>query len=218
MANKTIAVVLSGCGYLDGAEITETVSVLIALGEFGAAYQCFAPDMEIQPVDHLKVQPETGTRNALKEAARITRGKVLPLSELNPDQFDGVIFPGGYGAAKVLSTWATEGAGAKVIPDVTRVIAAFHAQSKPIGAICIAPTLVAKVLGSHGVTITIGNDAGTAAELAKTGAHHENCKVTDYITDRETKVISTPAYMYDSEPHLIFQGVRGLVRELVEMA
>ncbi|MGE0633566.1 MAG: isoprenoid biosynthesis glyoxalase ElbB [Pseudobdellovibrionaceae bacterium] len=216
---KKVAVVLSGCGFKDGSEITEAVSTLIALSQQGASYQCFAPDFTIDATDHLTGEEVIGDqRNIRTEAARIARGNVKDLSTLKSQDFDAIIFPGGYGAALQLCSWAQKGALCEVLPDVRKILTDFHAQSKPIGAICIAPVLVAKVLGSHGVTVTIGNDKETAAEIKKTGAQHVDCPVDDYITDRLTKVVSTPAYMYDAQPHQVLKGISGLVKEIVEMA
>lgn len=216
---KKVAVVLSGCGYLDGSEITEAVSFFIALHQAGAKTTCFAPNLELQTVDHLKKEPAGLPRNVLAESARLARSHVSNITELKAKDFDAIVFPGGFGAAKNLSDWASKGSQATVHPEVARVLKEFHKDSKPIGAACIAPTLLAKVFGADQVTVTIGNDKATAAEISKTGAHHENCPVDDYVTDRENKVITTPAYMYDeARPHEVFKGISGLVKELVEMA
>lgn len=215
---KKIAVVLTGCGFKDGSEITEAISTLIAIGQYGAQYQCFAPQLTFTATNHLNGEPED-TRNTLEESARIARGHIRPLSELSTDEFDAVIFPGGFGAALHLSDWAKQGSKASVLPEALRVVREFYQQSKPIGAICIAPTLIAKVLGDQEVTVTIGNDKETAQEIEKTGAIHENCEVTDYITDRAHKIVTTPAYMYDeATPFEVSQGINGLVKEVVEMA
>lgn len=216
---KKIAVVLSGAGYLDGSEITEAVSLLIALNQGGAEVHCFAPEMPTSAVNHLNGEGTSETRSVLQEAARIARGKIQSLDQLHEKDFDGIAFPGGYGAAKNLSNWAEKGAQCEVHPEVRRVILEFHNASKPIGAICIAPVLIARVLGNKKPTLTIGNDPATAAELQKTGAIHEECPVDDYISDRETKVVTTPAYMYDdARPNEVFAGIFGLVHELVEWA
>ncbi|HEX7676456.1 MAG TPA: isoprenoid biosynthesis protein ElbB, partial [Bdellovibrio sp.] len=138
---------------------------------------------------------------------------------LHAKDFDAIAFPGGFGAAKNLCNWAEKGAKCDVNPDVKRVILDFHSASKPIGAICIAPVLLARVLGDKKVTVTIGDDQDTIAEILKTGAQHEECPVDDYITDRETKVVTTPAYMYgDAKPNEVFAGIFGLAHELVEWA
>ena len=216
---KKIAVVLSGCGYLDGSEITESVSLLIALGEAGAEVTCFAPSIELTTVDHLAAKETSEKREVIKESARIARGKVKDLKDLLVKDFDGLAFPGGFGAAKNLGDWAAKGSQCEVHPEVRRVITEFHSDSKPIGAICIAPVLLAKVLGDKNITVTIGDDPGTAAEIRKTGAQHEDCPVDDYITDREGKIVTTPAYMYDdAKPHEVFKGIFGLAHELVEWA
>ncbi|WP_413559845.1 isoprenoid biosynthesis glyoxalase ElbB [Bdellovibrio sp. HCB209] len=216
---KKIAVVLSGCGYLDGTEITESVSLLIALHQAGAEVRCFAPDIELNEMDHLGKSATGAKRNVLKESARIARSEVSPLASLHAKDFDGIAFPGGFGAAKNLCNWAEKGAACDVNEDVKRVILEFYEASKPIGACCIAPVLLAKVLGKKKVTLTIGDDAATAAEIQKTGAQHEECPVDDYITDRETKVVTTPAYMYgNAKPNEVFAGIFGLAHELVEWA
>lgn len=216
---KKIAVVLSGCGYKDGAEITESVSLLIALSQRGAKTFCFAPDKEFPAVNTLTNVPLSHARNAMAEAARIARSEIQDLKDLKAQDYDGLAFIGGYGAAKNLCDWASKGSHCHVLPEVENAIKAFHLQSKPIAAICISPVIVAKVLGSEKVTVTIGNDKETIAEILKTGANHEICPVDDYVTDRETKVITTPAYMYGSaKPHEVFQGISGLAQELVEMA
>lgn len=216
---KKIAVILSGCGYLDGSEITEAVSCLIALTEVGVEPTCFAPNQDLSVTQHIEKKKTDQKRNVLEESARIARSEVQDLKNLRESDFDAVILPGGFGAALNLSNWANEGANTRVHPDVMRVITEFHKASKPIGAACIAPTLVAKVLGSEGVNLTIGDDLATAKEIEKTGARHVKCAVTDYVSDRDHKVITTPAYMYGSAtPAEVFTGVRKMIREVVEMA
>jgi enhancing lycopene biosynthesis protein 2 len=216
---KRIAVVIAGCGHRDGAEITETVSLLIALSEAGAKVSCFAPDIEFEEVNHLTGEKTGIKRNVKNEVARITRGKVETLENLNPNNFDGLCFSGGSGVAKNLCTWATQGANFSVLPHIEKIITDFHAESKPMGAICIAPVLLAKVLGKHNVTLTIGDNDSTIKEIEKTGARHEVCPADDYLSDRECKVVTTPAYMYDNAtPNEVFKGIFGLAHELVEWA
>lgn len=216
---KKVAVILSGCGHQDGAEITEAISTLIALSQLGVSYSCFAPTMTFHPTNHQTGEKNLAeTRDLLTESARIARGQIQDIQSLKEKEFDAIIFPGGFGAALHLSNWAEKGAQCQVHPQVERLIKEFHHSSKPIGAICIAPTLVAKVLGSQGVTVTIGNNAAVIEQIEKTGASHVECPVDDFITDRLHKVITTPAYMYDTEPHKVFKGIKSLVNELVEMA
>lgn len=216
---KKVAVILSGCGNKDGAEITEAVSLLISLSQNGAEYMCFAPSVEFEALNFINDQALGQKRNVLTEAARIARGKIQDLKNLDIKTYDALAFVGGFGAAKNLSDWAAKGAKCSVLPDVEKVIKAFHKETKPIAAVCIAPVLLAKVLGSEGVTVTVGDDKETIAEILKTGAQHEACPVDDYVTDRETKVITTPAYMYgNAKPHEVFKGISGLAKELVEMA
>ncbi|MGZ3747331.1 MAG: isoprenoid biosynthesis glyoxalase ElbB [Pseudobdellovibrionaceae bacterium] len=216
---RKVAVILSGCGNKDGSEITEAISLLIALGQNGAQYMCFAPNMEFTPLDFIKNEPLSPKRNVLTEAARIAREQLQDLKNLEVGKYDALAFVGGYGAAKNLSNWAEKGSQCTVHPEVAKAILDFHAASKPIAAMCIAPVILARVLGNEKVTVTVGEDKETIAEILKTGAQHEVCPVDDYVTDRETKVITTPAYMYDNaKPHEIYKGISGLAKELVEMA
>lgn len=214
---KRIAVVLSGCGHKDGAEITESVSTLIALSEAQTDIKIFAPNLEITATDHRSGTPD-GKRNVLTEAARIARGNIQDLKELSAKNFDAVVFPGGFGAALNLCDFAKSGSHCHVHPEAERVIKEFHLAEKPIGAFCIAPALIARVLGKEGISVTIGDDASTAKEIEKTGAQHVTCAVDDYITDREHKIVTSPAYMYDAKPHQVFNGIRRAIQELVEMS
>ena len=216
---KKVAVILSGCGFLDGAEITEAISTLIAIGQNGAAYEVFAPNKDVEETNHLTQKPTGQKRNVLQEAARIARGEIQPLEQLKAKDFDALAFPGGFGAALHLCNFAEKGSGGQIDPQVARVVKEFADSQKPIAAICIAPAIMALALGKKGVNVTIGDDAGTASELEKTGAKHQNCAVEKYVVDHSNKVITTPAYMYGSaRPHQIFAGVSGAIAELIKMA
>ncbi|MBX7230539.1 MAG: isoprenoid biosynthesis glyoxalase ElbB [Bdellovibrionales bacterium] len=215
---KKIAVVLSGCGNKDGSEITEAVSALITLSELGVQYSFFAPDIQRESINFLTNQ-EAEKRNVLQESARIARGKIHDVVQLKSSDFDGLLFPGGYGVAKNLCDFASKGAQGSVLPSIEKIVLEFYQQKKPMAAICIAPALLALVLGQNKITVTIGKDAGVAEEIRKTGAFHENCSVKDYVSDREHKIITTPAYMYDhASPFEVYTGIRGAVKEFVEMA
>lgn len=216
---KKVAVILSGCGFLDGAEITEAVSTLIAIGQNGAAYEVFAPNKDVEETNHLTQKPTGQKRNVLQEAARIARGEIQPLEQLKAKDFDALAFPGGFGAALHLCDFGEKGSGGHIDPQVARIVKEFSDSHKPIAAICIAPAIMALALGKKGVNVTIGEDAGTASELEKTGAKHQNCAVEQYVVDHSNKVITTPAYMYGSaRPHQIFAGVSGAIAELIKMA
>lgn len=216
---KKIAVILSGCGYLDGAEITEAISTLVAIGQQGAEYQCFAPNKDVAETNHITQKPTGQNRNVMQEAARIARGEIQPLEELKVQGFDALAFPGGFGAALHLCDFAQKGSGGNIDPEVLRIVKEFHDAKKPIAAICIAPAIMALAFGDKGVNVTIGDDQGTASEVEKTGAKHSNCAVEKYVVDTANKVITTPAYMYGTaKPHQIFEGVSGAIAELIKMA
>lgn len=219
VAMKKAAVVLTGSGFKDGSEIREAVGVLWALSERGVAAECFAPDEpQADVVNCLTGEPMAGeTRNQLVEAARIARGEVLPLSRLKAADFDFLVLPGGYGAAKNLCSFAREGAAGKAHPEVARVIRDFHALGKPIGAVCIAPAVVALVLPE--LEITLGPAGGAGAEIEKLGHRHISKGPAEWHVDARHRLVTTPAYMHDHAPlHEIFAGIRGMVGELCRLA
>ncbi len=216
---KRVAVILSGCGFLDGAEITEAISTLIVIGQHGAEYKVFAPNKDVEETNHLTQKPTGQRRNALQEAARIARGNIQPLEELQAKNFDALAFPGGFGAALHLCNFGEKGSEGEIDSQVVRIVKEFSESRKPIAAICIAPAIMALAFGEKGVNVTIGDDAGTAAEIEKTGAKHQQCAVEKFVVDQSNKVITTPAYMYGSaQPHQIFSGVSGAIAELIKMA
>lgn len=215
--SKKVAVLLAGCGYLDGAEIREAVLTLLNLDISGAEVSIFSPDrVQHHVVDHTQGSEAKEERNILTESARIARGKIQRLAELNVNDFDALIMPGGFGVAKNLCTFAFEGSAGRVDELVKEKIVGFSDQKKPIGAICISPALVALCLGDKGVKLTIGNDKETASEIEKLGAKHVDCPVDNCIVDYDHKVVSTPAYMYDdANLDAINSGISKCIREVL---
>ena len=215
--SKTVGVVLSGCGFMDGAEIQESVCALLALDKAGATIKCYAPDSEFEVIDHRTGQPTGEKRNALQESARIARGDIEDIAQAKADELDALILPGGFGAAKVLSNFAEKGEGCEADPNVARLLRDMHAAGKPIGAICIAPAVVARALGEHHPTLTIGNDEGTATAIETMGCTHADCPTEDFVIDRENKIVSTPAYMLGPTIAHVQQGIEKTVDEVLAM-
>lgn len=215
-----IGVLLSGCGVFDGAEVHEAVLTLLALSRAGAESVCFAPNVEqMHVVNHLTGQVMEGERrNVLVEAARIARGAIEDAASITAGDFDGLILPGGFGAAKNLCDFAVNGADFSVNPEVSRIVRETHSARKPIGFVCIAPVIAAKLLGKQGVEVTIGNDADTAAAIAACGARHFECGVTEVHLDPIRKVVSTPAYMLGPDIGSVATGIEKLVQSVLEMA
>ena len=217
MSQKTFAVILSGCGNKDGAEIHESTLTLWAVHKNGAEYRCFAPDIKQHHVlNYITGEEMPEERNVLLEAARIARGEIKPLSAFSAADFDGLILPGGFGAAKNLCTYAFDGPDCTVNPEVERAIRETHKAGKPIGALCIAPVIVAKVLGG-GVILTSGKDPGTTANLEAMGAKHQPTGHGEIAVDKANKVVSTPCYMLDSRVDQVAQGIDKLVAALLGM-
>lgn len=215
---RTVAVILSGCGFRDGAEIHEAVLTLLALDRMGVKARCVAPDIEqAKVVNHLTGKESKESRNVLVESARICRGEVTDIAKVKAADVDALILPGGYGAALNLSDFATKGAKAKVHPEVSRLVRETHKAGKPICAICIAPGVIAAVLGKEKPTLTIGNDEGTAEALQACGAKHENCGVREFVVDKKNKIVTTPAWMLGPSIAHVAEGIERAVRETVAM-
>ena len=215
--SKKVAVILSGSGVYDGAEIHESVITLLRLDQRGAQVQCFAPNIsQLHVINHLTGEEMPESRNVLVESARIARGNIKDIREADVEDFDALIVPGGFGAAKNLSNFAIEGAGCTVQPDVLALAEAFAEAGKPVGLICISPALAAKIYGP-GVTCTIGNDADTATAMNKMGATHEDCAVTDIIEDKARKLVTTPAYMLAHNISEAASGINKLVDRVLEL-
>ncbi|SIO23891.1 isoprenoid biosynthesis glyoxalase ElbB [Salinivibrio sp. ES.052] len=215
---KKVAVILSGCGVFDGAEIQETVLSLLALEQNDAQWQCFAPDIDQHHViDHRTGEPMSETRNVLTEASRIVRGDILPLTELNVDHFDALLVPGGFGAAKNLSDFAYNGDPVQVHQDMLAVCQAFSRAEKPAGYMCIAPIMIPQIY-PKGVKGTIGNEPDIAAAFNRMGGEHIDCPVSDYVLDQRHHLLSTPAYMLATSVTDAAVGINRMVKKLVELA
>jgi enhancing lycopene biosynthesis protein 2 len=212
---KKFAVVLAGCGVYDGAEIHEATMTLYAIALQGGTYQIFAPDIDQHHVvNHITGDEMNEKRNVLIESARIARGKIKPLSEYKPNEYDAIIFPGGFGVAKNLCTFAFDGSACTVNPEVEKAILDTHKAQKPIGALCISPVLLAKII--KGATLTIGQDATTAKALESLGAKHQNTNHGEVSVDKENLVFTTPCYMLDATIVDIANGANAVVNEMVK--
>ncbi|OOE34558.1 isoprenoid biosynthesis protein ElbB [Salinivibrio kushneri] len=215
---KKVAVILSGCGVFDGAEIQETVLSLLALEQNDAQWQCFAPDIDQHHViNHRTGEAMSETRNVLTEASRIVRGEILPLTDLNADDFDALLVPGGFGAAKNLSDFAYNGDPVQVHQDMFAVCQAFARSEKPAGYMCIAPIMIPQIY-PKGVKGTIGNEPDIAAAFNRMGGEHIECPVSDYVLDQPHHLLSTPAYMLATSVSDAASGINRMVKKLVELA
>lgn len=216
-----VAVCLSGCGFLDGAEIHESVLTLLALDQAGADAICCAPNItQVSVIDHVTGKAAPGqTRNVLVESARIARGQIEDLATVKAADVDALIFPGGFGAAKNLCDFAEKGADCTVHPEVERLAGECLAARKPIGAVCIAPAMLARIVGGKDLhpRLTIGTDKTTAAALEAMGATHCDCPVTECVVDEKHRIVSCPAYMLGKGPAEVFEGIRKLVAAVLKM-
>lgn len=214
---KKVGVLLSGCGVFDGAEIHEAVLTLLALDRAGAEIVCMAPDMEFQVVSHI-TQKETGEkRNVLTESARIARGNIRNLKDVQASDIDALVIPGGFGAAKNLSNFAVKGPEATVHPEVERLLREMTASGKPVGAICIAPATLTKALSDKSPEVTIGQDVGTASAIEAMGGHHKPCAVDMIHVDQKNKLVTTPAYMLGPGIKDVAVGIEKLVNQVISM-
>ncbi|KAJ0070107.1 hypothetical protein NL108_002425 [Boleophthalmus pectinirostris] len=222
---KRVAVVLAGCGVFDGSEIHEASAVLVHLSRGGASVNMFAPNIDqMHVINHLKGEPSQETRNVLEESARLARGNIQDLSKLSVKDHDAIIFPGGFGAAKNLCTWAVQGKDCSVNSEVQAVLQAFRTEGKPIGLCCISPVLAAKVFPGCEVTVGIEKDqkypntADTAAAINQLGCTHVNKSVSESHVDEKNKVVTTCAFMCDAPIHEVFDGIGSMVKDVLKLA
>jgi len=216
MAQKRFAVILAGCGNKDGAEIHESVLTLLAIDKAGHQYQCFAPDVpQARVLNFITDEELKEKRNVLVEAARIARSKIKPLSEYKQENFDILVMPGGFGVAYNLCDFATKGADMTVIPDVERAVVSTHKAGKPIGALCISPVIIGKLI--PGVELTFGQDEKINATFQKMGVKTVNTSARQIVVDSKNKVVSTPCYMLDARISELGEGIEKLVQALLKM-
>jgi enhancing lycopene biosynthesis protein 2 len=220
MKKKKIGVLLSGCGVNDGSEIHEATLTLYFLDKQGAEIVYMAPDKDqLDVINHVTESPMAEKRNVLLESARIARGNIVDVKTVKSDAIDGIILPGGFGAAKNLCTFATDGPDCRVDENVARLLRELQGKKKPIGALCIAPALIARLFGPElAPELTIGNDPATAAALQKMGAKHKNAKVDEIVVDEKNRIVTTPCYMLGPGIKEVGAGVEKLVAKIMDMA
>lgn len=213
---RNIAVVLAGCGVFDGAEIHEATLTMLAIARKGATYNLFAPDIDqAHVINHYTGKEMPESRNVLVESARIARGKIKPLCELDICNFDAVVFPGGFGVAKNLCSLAFDGPDCEVDSEVERVVLSAVEKGKPIGALCIAPAMMAKILGD--VKVTIGQDEGTIQAIEAMGGKHSLTDHGQIVIDEKYKLVTTPCYMLDATIDQIADGAENLIDAVFDL-
>ena len=210
-----IAIILSGCGNRDGNELQETLSLMLAIDRRGGRYQCFAPDGQYKVVSHLSGNETGESRDLFEESARIARGNIRPLADYRATDYDALALPGGMGAARNLSSFAFQGAQMTVRPEVEQAILSTYEAHKPVLAMCIAPMVLAKVLGRYGVTLTLGQPCAASQAAEQLGARHHVCGPTDICVDPVHRIYTTPAYMVGTRISEIFAGADHMVEALM---
>jgi enhancing lycopene biosynthesis protein 2 len=215
---KTVGVILAGSGVYDGAEIHEAVLTMLALDKRGVNMVIAAPNVnQYHVVNHLNGQEMNETRNVLIEAARIARGNIKDIKDVNPSELDAVILPGGFGVARNLCDFAFKGEDCTVNPDVLDFLTEIVKEKKPLGAVCIAPVLVSKIYEKLGkkAELTIGTDKETADKVQKMGNTHVSCLVKEFHIDKENNIVSTPAYMLGQRISEVAEGIDKTVEALL---
>jgi len=215
-----VGVVLSGCGVNDGAEIHESVITMLALDRSGVDMVLMAPNIDqLHVINHYTGSEMDESRNVLMESARIARGKIRDMAEVHASDVDALIFPGGFGVVKNLCDYAMAGTDCSVNPDVKRLATDVHKAGKPIGIICIAPAMFAKIMQGAGDTVelTIGTDEQTSSDINSMGSNHISCPVEDIVIDKKNKIVSTPAYMLAQRISEAAEGIEKLVKEVLAM-
>ncbi|CAL1329198.1 isoprenoid biosynthesis glyoxalase ElbB [Candidatus Providencia siddallii] len=214
---KKIAVILSGCGFLDGSEIHESILTLLALDANKAKSYCFALDeLQNTVVNHTNNKQKKQQRNQMEESARISRGEIFSLSTIDANNLDGLIIPGGFGIIRNLCDFEINGSKCKINKNLIKIIKNMHQLKKPLGLMCIAPVIIPKILNIP-IKLTIGNDKKIISEIKKMGAIHIECAVDNIIVDEDNLIVTTPAYMLTKSIFEINNGISKLVKKILEM-
>lgn len=220
-----VGVLLAGCGVQDGSEIYEAVLTLLALDKAGADIRALAADVDQAVIVNHYTGEETRateSRTVLAEAARIVRGKIVSVNEVSAHDLDALIIPGGFGVVRNLCTYEAHGVEATVDPGTARLITELNGLGKPIGAICIAPMLVALSLRERKTgtppIFTVGNDAKVALHLNQMGMHHHETTVDEICVDPANKIVSTAAFMLANGPAEAETGITKLVHQVLGLA
>ena len=217
---KKVGVLLSGCGVNDGAEIHESVLTMLFLDKAGVEMILMAPNIDqMHVINHYTGQEMEEYRNVLVESSRVARGEIKDMAEVSGNDLDALIIPGGFGVAKNLCDYAMAGPECSVNPDVYRLIAELRLMNKPIGAICIAPVMMAKILGEQeeSANMTIGYDETTSTDIISMGSKHIDCPVTEMIIDEDKKIVTTPAYMEANSIKEAADGIEQLIKKVLSM-
>lgn len=209
-----IAMILSGSGVYDGSEIHEATMLMLSIVNNGMTYTAFAPNInQHHVINHLTGEEMKETRNVLIESARLVRGNISDLKEYDPSEFDALVIPGGFGAAKNLSNYAFKGKDMDVNADVTNAIRRTLELHKPIGFVCISPVIAAKVVGKN-VHVTIGSDPTTAEDINSLGGQHIEKDITEVAVDQDNLIFSTPCYMSAHNIGEIYEGCNNMIRAM----
>ncbi len=178
-----------------------------------------APDADqVDVINHMKGEAVGEKRNTLIESSRIARGDIKDIKDVKATDLDALVFPGGFGAAKNLCSFAVKGADCTVNADDQKLVKEMHSAKKPIGFICIAPVIAARVLGSFHPQLTIGSDKDTAEAIEKMGGKHVASPVDSVVVDRKNKIVTTPAYMLGPSISKVALGIEKLIKEVLKMA
>ncbi len=218
--SKKVAVLLGGCGHLDGSEIRESILTLLALDRCGVEAVCLAPDgAQKRVVHHGKGEAVSGTRHMVEESARIARGKIVILDPKTISQYDALVIPGGTGLAFSFFDYAEKGRNCTIREDVQQAILNMIKAKKPIGAICISPMIVARALKGSGIAVTLGSTPNVVEDMQAWGATFKECRVDECVADAAHKIVTTPAYMYGNA-HIkdVATGIEKCVQAVVALA
>lgn len=211
------AIVLSGCGVYDGAEIHEATMTMLAVESKGCQYEMFAPNInQYHVINHLTGDVMDESRNVLVEAARIARGNIRALSEYSAKEFDGIIFPGGFGVAKNLCSYAIDGTEMRIDKIVAGAVRETHSLKKPIGALCISPIMIAALI--PGAEVTLGSDTKFNGEVSNLGGKHKTTQNRQVVVDTINRIVTTPCYMNDATITDIARGAELVVKEMIALA
>lgn len=212
---KQVAVIISGCGSLDGTDPQELALILLRLDQLNIAWTCFAPDVtQHHVIDHTSGEAVEGqSRHALVESRRMLHETVYPLEMLKPDDFTAIVIPGGHGAINQLSDFAVNGSSMQVLEQLVEQLHAFRQAHRPIALVGMAALLVPRIF-EQAIPVTLGQNAALSGTVSAMGGLHKSAGVTEIVVDAENRVITTPGWLTNARPSEVATGLFKLVDRL----
>lgn len=185
-----IGLLLSGCGTLDGSDPTQVVLWRLVAVRRGHLVIPVAPDVEQHDVVGPRGPVPGATRRVHDEARRLTAGLIENVDEVQPDEIDALVVPGGMGAVKTLCDAAVS-EPVRCLEGPARLARALIARGGVVVAVDEACVWAAHVLGERpGVSIASDGRQAVDADIRSAGHHPVAMPDEGVVVDTDARTIT----------------------------